>query len=101
MKLRPLRPVAIPPVPEPSDGRTAFLLGWYRTPRGTRVELLPAQPRPECPITRADERRIFNDPEYWTSMPALEGAADSIKSIRTGFLLPVQPARHAVPSASV
>ncbi len=45
-------------------------------------------------ITRADERCIFNDPEYWTSMPALEGAVDSIKSIRTGFLLPVHIFTH-------
>jgi uncharacterized HAD superfamily protein len=45
-------------------------------------------------ITRSDERRIFNDPEYWTSMPELEGAADAIKSIKTAFLLPVHIFTH-------
>jgi uncharacterized HAD superfamily protein len=45
-------------------------------------------------ITRADERRIFNDPDYWTSMPALEGAADSIRSIRHGLLLSVHVFTH-------
>ena len=45
-------------------------------------------------ITRSDERRIFNDPEYWTSMPALDGAADAIKSIKAAFLLPVHIFTH-------
>jgi uncharacterized HAD superfamily protein len=45
-------------------------------------------------ITRADERRIFNDPDYWTSMPELEGAADVIRSIKTAFLLPVHIFTH-------
>jgi hypothetical protein len=41
------------------------------------------------PMTRADERQIFNDPEYWLEMPALEGAAEAIKSIKRSLLLPV------------
>lgn len=45
-------------------------------------------------ITRDDERAIFNDPEYWVDMPALEGAADAIKAIKRSFLLPVHIFTH-------
>lgn len=41
------------------------------------------------PMTRADERQIFNDPEYWTEMPAFEGAAEAIRSIKRSLLLPI------------
>jgi uncharacterized HAD superfamily protein len=45
-------------------------------------------------ITRADESSIFNNTDYWTTMPPLEGVADSIKSLRTGFMLPVHIFTH-------
>jgi hypothetical protein len=45
-------------------------------------------------ISRSDERKIFNDPSYWTDMPELEGAADAIRSIRSAFLLPVHVFTH-------
>src|SRR5262249_20273296 len=46
------------------------------------------------PITRDDERAIFNDPEYWLEMPVLEGAADAIRTIRRSLLLPVHIFTH-------
>lgn len=45
-------------------------------------------------ISRNDERQIFNDPTYWVDMPALEGAAEAIRSIRNSFLLPVHVFTH-------
>jgi uncharacterized HAD superfamily protein len=46
------------------------------------------------PITRADERAIFNDPQYWVEMPVLDGAAEAIKTIRDSYLLPVHIFTH-------
>jgi hypothetical protein len=47
------------------------------------------------PITRADERTIFNDPEYWVEMPVLDGAAEAIKTIKGSYLLPVHIFTHS------
>lgn len=60
------------------------------------IKVLPVHENADLsePITRADERRIFNDPEYWINMPELEGAADAMKSIRSAFLLPVHVFTH-------
>jgi hypothetical protein len=46
------------------------------------------------PITRDDERAIFNDPQYWVDMPVLDGAADVIKTIKSSYLLPVHVFTH-------
>ena len=60
------------------------------------IKLLPVHENTNLSdqITRLDERSIFNDPDYWTSMPELDGAADAIKSIKTAFLLPVHIFTH-------
>ena len=33
-------------------------------------------------VSRDDEKQVFNDPRYWTEMPAIDGAASSLESIR-------------------
>jgi len=60
------------------------------------IKLLPVHENAGLnpPITRADERAIFNDPEYWVEMPVLDGAADAIKTFRRSYLLPVHIFTH-------
>ena len=60
------------------------------------IKILPVHENADLsePITRDDERQIFNDPRYWLEMPELEGAADAIRSIRQAFLLPVHIFTH-------
>jgi uncharacterized HAD superfamily protein len=55
------------------------------------IKILPVHEntRLNPPITRADERAIFNDPQYWVEMPVLDGAADAIQTIKNSYLLPV------------
>lgn len=59
-----------------------------------QITLLPVHENPDLSITRADERQIFNDPKYWLEMPALDGAAEVIRSVRNSLLLPVHIFTH-------
>ncbi len=72
----------------------AAKLGKHIRPEDIKVLPVHENTNLSDPITRSDERRIFNDPDYWTSMPELDGAADAIKSIKTAFLLPVHIFTH-------
>lgn len=38
-------------------------------------------------VTRENELSVFNDPEYWTSMPALDAAASNFSRLRNGHRL--------------
>jgi uncharacterized HAD superfamily protein len=64
--------------------------------RPDEIRVLPVSDNKDlaAEISRSDERKIFNDPSYWTEMPELEGAADAIRSIRSAFLLPVHVFTH-------
>jgi len=61
-----------------------------------QIKLLPVHENVKLAtsVTRADERQIFNDPNYWIDMPPLDGAAEAIRSIRNSFLLPVHIFTH-------
>ncbi len=46
----------------------------------------------ECPslnITIEDERKVFNDPEYWTEMPPIKGSADIIRRLKNIYNLDI------------
>ena len=60
------------------------------------IRVLPVHENEDLssPITRSDERKIFNDPSYWLDMDPLEGAADAIRSIKQSYLLPVHIFTH-------
>jgi hypothetical protein len=60
------------------------------------IKLLPVHENINLsqPVTREDERRIFNDPQYWTQMPEMDGAAEAIRSIKRSYLLPVHIFTH-------
>lgn len=36
-------------------------------------------------VSRDDEIAVFNDPRYWTDMPAMEGAAESVAKLTTAL----------------
>ena len=46
----------------------------------------------ECPglgVTREDEQKVFNDPEYWTRMISIDNAAHVLKKIKNQFKLKI------------
>jgi len=40
-------------------------------------------------ITKEDERKVFNDPKYWTEMPVKENASNRIKTFKNVFKLKI------------
>lgn len=49
------------------------------------ILIMPVHEYPSLNITREDERKVFNDPEYWTKMPPIENAAVRIRTLRHIF----------------
>lgn len=45
-------------------------------------------------ITRDDERQIFNDPDYWSEMPAEDGASEALEAFKKSLLLPIHIFTH-------
>jgi len=53
-----------------------------------RPDEITAIPVHECEslnISEDDEKAVFNDPEYWTSMPVEEGASNNLEKLRNIF----------------
>lgn len=46
------------------------------------IVAIPVHDCPELDVTSADEVAVFNDPEYWTQMQALPGAASAVTAIK-------------------
>lgn len=46
------------------------------------ITIMPVHEHPSLNITSEDERKVFNDPEYWTDMPVIENVADIIRTLK-------------------
>lgn len=50
-----------------------------------KITTMPVHENPILRITEENERKVFNDPEYWVNMPAIEDAANIIKKFKNIF----------------
>lgn len=50
---------------------------------------IPVNEIPNIKITREDERKVFNSPEYWINMPPQENASDKLLSIYNSFRMKI------------
>jgi len=50
-----------------------------------QITRIPVHEIPGCSVTREDEHAVFNWPRYWSEMPATQGAAKVIASLRNQF----------------
>ncbi len=53
------------------------------------IKVIPVHECEELKITRKDEKEVFNDPEYWTKMPMMDGVDDILKKMRNQLKLKV------------
>jgi uncharacterized HAD superfamily protein len=53
------------------------------------ITVIPVHEHPTLGITREDERKVFNDPEYWVGMDVIEDAAESIRKLQNMFRLKI------------
>lgn len=49
------------------------------------ITTIPVHECEHLNISRDDEKVVFNDPEYWISMPVEEGASDNLEKLRNAF----------------
>jgi len=54
-----------------------------------KIQTLPVHDDPNLGVTREDERAVFNNPKYWTDMPVIEDAAESIRKLQNMFRLKI------------
>jgi len=54
-----------------------------------KITVIPVHEHPSLGVTRADERKVFNDPAYWKKMPVIDGAADNLGKLRNIFKLKI------------
>ena len=53
------------------------------------IKIIPVHDNPELNISREDEKKVFNDPEYWIDMPKIDNAIDILNKIKNIFHLKV------------
>lgn len=53
------------------------------------ITKIPVHEEPSLGISRDDEKRVFNDPRYWTEMPCAKSSALSIRKLRNALKLKV------------
>jgi uncharacterized HAD superfamily protein len=53
------------------------------------ILIMPVYECPSLNITIEDERKVFNDPEYWTEMPPIKGSADIIRRLKNIYNLDI------------
>lgn len=58
------------------------------------ITVVPVHEHPTLNITRQDERKVFNEPEYWTEMRPTYSSVDRLRSIRNAFKLKVMLFTH-------
>jgi len=49
------------------------------------IIIMPVHEHPSLIIKREEERKVFNDPRYWTNNPPIEDAVDKIIALRNVF----------------
>lgn len=50
-----------------------------------KITAIPVHECEDLNISRDDEKAVFNDPDYWISMPVQQGATDNLERIRNTF----------------
>jgi len=58
------------------------------------IKVIPVHQDPGLNVTREDEKKVFNDPKYWTEMPPMENAAQRISNFLNFFRLKVYIFTH-------
>jgi len=58
------------------------------------ITRIPLHEDSQLGITRDDEKRVFNDPKYWTEMMPVNGAADNLKRLHNAFRLKIHIFTH-------
>ncbi len=53
------------------------------------ITVVPVHEHPTLNITRQDERKVFNEPEYWIKMSPTCSSVDRLRSVRNAFKLTV------------
>jgi len=53
------------------------------------IKIIPVHDNPRLNISREDEKKVFNDPEYWIDMPKIDNAIDILNKIKNIFHLKV------------
>jgi len=53
------------------------------------IVIIPVNENPKIEITREEERKIFNNPEYWTKMPVINEAPEIIQKIQNSLNIKV------------
>jgi hypothetical protein len=51
------------------------------------IKVIPVHENPRLGISRANEKQVFNDPRYWTDMPALPTASEELGRMQNAFRL--------------
>jgi uncharacterized HAD superfamily protein len=46
------------------------------------ITVIPVHDNPKLNITKEDEKKVFNDPEYWISMPKIDGAFKTLNKLK-------------------
>lgn len=58
------------------------------------ITIVPVHEHPTLGITREDEKRVFNEPEYWTEMSPTNSSVDRLGSMRNAFKIKVMLFTH-------
>lgn len=53
------------------------------------ITIIPVHENPKLNITKEEEKKVFNDPEYWIDMPKIDGAIKTLNKIKNLFGLKV------------
>src|SRR6266571_5426633 len=59
-----------------------------------KITTIPLHEDPGLGVSRDDEKAVFNDPRYWTKMPAKNEAADVIQKLHKSFGLKIHIFSH-------
>jgi len=50
---------------------------------------IPVHKNQKLNVSREDEKKVFNDPEYWVNMPKIDGAIETLNKIINSFQLKI------------
>jgi uncharacterized HAD superfamily protein len=53
------------------------------------ITKIPVHENPKLSISREDEKKVFNDPEYWINLPKIDDAIETLNKIKNIFHLKV------------
>ncbi|MFZ7137849.1 MAG: hypothetical protein ACOWW1_05475 [archaeon] len=59
-----------------------------------QIEVIPVRENKKLKITRSDEKKVFNTPEYWLEMPTKRNSAYVMNELKSGFNLKIHVFSH-------